>query len=135
MGASKRGFYLFCQLFYFEFFLCKWKLLQTNHISATGHQCFHFFQRNFKVEAAFLHSGNVFFNILHPASTNRFSSYWKHYFLVSAISLLVETIIGIRRKRFWEKQLVYWTTEILASGNHFFPHFSETFASDSLFSV
>ena len=41
-------------------------------------------------------------------------------FLVSAILLLVETIIGIRRKQFWEKeiiaaieQLMFWLMEII----------------------
>ena len=40
--------------------------------------------------------------------------------MVSAISLLVETIIGIRRKQFWEKELIlasgqriYWLVEII----------------------
>ena len=55
----------------------------------------------------------------------------KVFFLVSAILLLVETVIGIRRKRFWEKdlilasgQLIFWLLE-----NIFFLHFLETIAS------
>ena len=71
--------------------------LKTTHIPVSGHQ---FFQRFLKVEAAFPHTGNVFFNDLRPASANGFSAWWKQYFLVSAISLLLETIIGIRRKQF-----------------------------------
>ena len=74
--------------------------LKTNHIPASGHQFFQFFQRFFKVEAAFLFSGNIFFNILHQARADGFSAEWKQYFLVSAISPLVETNIGIRRKQF-----------------------------------
>ena len=52
------------------------------------------------METASLYSGNIFLNILDQASANGFSAQWKHYFLVSAISLLVETIIGISRKQF-----------------------------------
>ena len=44
------------------------------------------------MEGAFPYNGNIFFNILYPASANEFSAYWKQYFLVDAISLLVETI-------------------------------------------
>ena len=39
-------------------------LVETNHIPASGHQYFWFFQRFFNVEVAFPYSGNVFFNIL-----------------------------------------------------------------------
>ena len=111
----------------FRVFFCKWKLslklggspfLKTNYIPASGHQFFQLFRRFFKLEAAFPDSGNVFFNIFHPTSGNGFSAWWKHYILVSAISLLLETIIGIRRKQFWEKelilargQLIFWLEE------------------------
>ena len=74
---------------------------------------FSLFQRFFKVEAAFSYSGNVFFNIFHPASANRFSGLWKQYFLVSAIALLEKTIIGIRRKQFSEKELVIASGQLI----------------------
>ena len=61
---------------------------------------FSIYQRFFKVEAAFQCSQNVFFNILYPASADGFSALMKQYFLVRATSLLVETIIGVRRKQF-----------------------------------
>ena len=75
------------------------------------------------MEAAFPHTGNVFFNDLRPASANGFSAWWKQYFLVSAISLLLETIIGIRRKQFREKEL------IIASGHLTFRLVEITFFS------
>ena len=123
-----KRFYLFCLLFYSEFFSVSGNLLKlgespflkTNHIPTSGHQFFQLFQRFFKVEAAFPYSGNAFFNGLHPASPNGFSAQRKQYFLVSAISLLVETIIGIRGKQFWEKEfiiargkLTLWQVEII----------------------
>ena len=65
-----------------------------------GTNLFQYFQRFFKVEVYFLARANVFINILHPASANGFSAKWKQYLLVSAFSLLVETITGIKRKEF-----------------------------------
>ena len=67
---------------------------------------FDFFQTFFEVEAGFPNSGNVLFNILHLASANGFSVYCNQNFLVTAILLLVETIIGIRRKQFSNKELI-----------------------------
>ena len=56
-------------------------------------------------------------------------------FLVSAISLLAETIIGTRKKKFSEKelilasgQLIFWLVDII-----FFLPFSETLANNSCF--
>ena len=104
--------------------------LQTNHIPSSGRQFFQLYQRFFKVEAAFSYSGNIFFNILHPVSANGFYAQWEHYFSVSANSLLAETIFGIRRNQFLEKELIQWTIDFLGSGNHFFLYFSETLTSD-----
>ena len=64
-------------------FFCKWKLLlqlgdspllTMNHIPASGHEPFQFFQRFFKVEKAFPYSRKVFFNILHRASGDGLSA-------------------------------------------------------------
>ena len=140
---QKRGFYLFCLLFYSELFS-----VSGNHYWNQGEahfemrtiflpletNFFNFFQIFFKVEAAFPYSENIFFNILHPASANAFSGQWKQYFLVSAISLLVETIIGIKKTILRERaHSCQWRTDFPASGKHFFLHFSET--SASFFSV
>ena len=51
------------------------------------------------------------------------STLWKQYFLVSAISLLVEIIIGIRRKQFWEKAHLLMDNWFPVSGNHIFSPF------------
>ena len=48
--------------------------LKANQIPATRHLFFQFFQRYFKVEAAFSYSGNVIINIFHSASANKFSA-------------------------------------------------------------
>ena len=72
----------FLSVLHSKFFFCKWKpllklggspFLKMNHIPASGNQFFQFFQRIFKVEAAFPYSGNAFFNILDPDSANGFS--------------------------------------------------------------
>ena len=130
---QKRGFYLFCLLFYSELFS-----VSGNHYWNQGEAHFEmraiflpletnffiFFQIFFKVEAAFPYSENVFFNILHPASANAFSGQWKQYFLVSAISLLVETIIGIKKTILRERaHSCQWRTDFPASGKHFFSIF------------
>ena len=90
-------FICFIYSFIPSFFFCNWKLLlkfggspflQRNHIPASGHQFFQFFQRFFKFKAFFPHSENMFFNILHPAGANGVSAKWKQHFLVRAISLL-----------------------------------------------
>ena len=85
---------------------------------------FNFFQIYFKVEAAFPYSGNLLINILYPASSNGFSAQWKQYFLVSTISLLLEIIIKIRKKVLGETpHYCQYTTDFLASGNHFLSFF------------
>ena len=61
---------------------------------------FNFFGVFLKWKQLFRIVETYFFNILHPALANGLSAKWKQYFLVSAISLLVETIVGIRRKQF-----------------------------------
>ena len=106
----------------FPAFFSWWKLLlilgpsqflKTTHIHASGHHVFRFFQRFFEVEAAFPNSGNVLFNILYPASANGFSVYCNQNFLVRAILLLVETIIGIRRKQFSNKELISASEQLI----------------------
>ena len=61
---------------------------------------FDFFQRNFKVEPAFLYKGSTFFNksSIRLVETDFLSS--GKYSLIRAIFLLVETIIEIREKHF-----------------------------------
>ena len=55
--------------------------------------------------------------------------------------LLVKTIIKIRRNQFLkniptsESIFLQGETNLLASGDHFFLHFSETLGSDSFFPV
>ena len=58
--VSFRVFFLLVQKLLLK--LVESQFLNTNHISASGHQFVHFFERFFKVEAAFLFRGNVFFN-------------------------------------------------------------------------
>ena len=77
-----------------------------------------------------------------PVDTNFFNSFrdffshtdflpqWKQYFLVNAISLPLETIIGIRRKQFWEKELIFSGGQLIFwLGESIFLHFSGTPAS------
>ena len=82
---GNKVFICFCVLFYSEFFSVSgnyyWNqgevhFLKTNHIPAMT-PIFPIFQGFFKVEAAFLNSGNIFFNILHPVSVSGFSAQWK----------------------------------------------------------
>ena len=47
-----------------------------------------------------------FQQILYPAIANGFSVLWKEHFLIIAIFMLVETIIGIRGKHFSKKKLI-----------------------------
>ena len=117
--ASGNEFFFADSTVLFWGFSCYWRLLlklgksqfsKTNYILASGRKYFKFFQRFCKVEANFSESGKVFFNTLHLASANRLSGYRKQYFLVRAILLLVETIIGITRKYLSKNDL------ILASG-------------------
>ena len=97
-----------------------------------------FIQIFLKVEAAFWYSGNLYFNILYPMQLVQtdFLLSGNSIFLVRAILLLVETIIGIRRKQFPNKKLIVasgqmkrhfqWNpllrlvqTDFLARGNRF----------------
>ena len=83
------------------------------------------------MEAAFLYNENRFFNILYqPKLQIDFLPSGNSIFLVSAISLLVETIIGIKRKQFWEEDVIFDSGQLI-----FLLHFPETLASDSLFSL
>ena len=106
----KRGneyFYVFLCIVLFRVFFCKWKLLlklggsqffKDDPYSCQWTPFFSIFKRFFKVEATFPYGGNLFFNILHlPSGNSTFLSVLFHW---------VETIIGIRRKQFWEKELI-----------------------------
>ena len=80
----KRGneiFICFLSIVLFRIFFCKWKLLLklrgSQSFKDEPYSCqwtliFSIFQRFFKVEAAFPYGGNVFFNILYPASETDF---------------------------------------------------------------
>ena len=135
LETQKRGFYrFFCVQFYSEFFFCKCKLLfklgGSQFFKDEPYSCqwtpfVSIFQRFFKVEAAFPYSGNLFLNILHLPG--------------------VETIIGIRRTLFREKELIlasrqlfFWLVEIIFSpfcGDpcHFFRLVEKYFSRKSLF--
>ena len=97
------------------------QFLKDKPYSCQWTSTFSIFQRFFKVEAAFLYSENRFFNTLYPPKLQTdFLPSGNSIFLVSAISLLVETIIGIKRKQLWEKdvifdsgQLIFWLVEII----------------------
>ena len=124
-------FICFCLSFYSEFFSVSENyysnqgeahFLKTNHIPASGHQFFQYFQRFFKVEAAFPYGGNVFFNILHLASKNEFSSQQKQYFFR-------QCNFSASRNHYWNKERIVlrkrahycqWTTDFPASENNFF---------------
>ena len=101
--------------------------LRTNHTSANGQLLFSIFLEIFEKEAIFSYSGNLFFNILHPASASGFFDQQKKYIFVRAILLLVETIIGIRSKQskkeliLASEQMIFQLVKII-----FFLHFSET---------
>ena len=73
------------------------QILTTNHILASGHYFFRFFQTFFKVEAVLPYSGSLFFNILYRANANGFSAYGNSILLVRAILLLLEIINVIKR--------------------------------------
>ena len=82
---------------------------------------FNFFRGFLKWKPLFIIAKTYFSISIHPASANGLSAYWKQYFLVSAISVLAKTITGIRRKQFWEKdliiasELIFWLVEIFFS--------------------
>ena len=71
--------------------------LKTNHIPASGHQFFSFFQIFFKVETVLPYSKSIFFNINYPASVNEFAAYGNSIFLFKATLLLLEIISVIER--------------------------------------
>ena len=71
----------FLSIVLFRVFFCKWKLLlkliqffKDEPYSCQWKPIFSIFHRFFKVEAAIPYNGNIFFNILHPASTDGFSA-------------------------------------------------------------
>ena len=77
----------------------------------------------FKVEATFPYSGNAYFNkfFIGLVETDFLSS-GNSAFLIRAIFLLVEAIIGIGRKQFSKKQLIiasgqliFWVAETIFS--------------------
>ena len=134
-------------LFYSEFFLLVETIIKTWRKSIfkdeiyscySKHQLFQFFSeilRSFKVEETFPYSGNAFFNksFIRLVETNFLSS--GNCFFISAIFLLVEAIIKVMGETVLKERAYYclWTTDFLASGNHFFLWFSETPVSDSSF--
>ena len=79
-------------------FSTKWKQCFSSELFSCFF--FDFFQRNFKVEPAFLYKGSTFFNksSIRLVETDFLSS--GKYSLIRAIFLLVETIIEIREKHF-----------------------------------
>ena len=74
-----------------------------------------------------------FQQILHSVGGNGFSVLRKQCFLIRAIFLLMEAIIGIMRKTVFKERAYYcqWATDFVASENHFFLYFLETSASES----
>ena len=96
-------------------FSYKWKLLlklggsqflKTKVIPARRRQFFRYFQRfqNFlKWKQLFCTVEMHFQQIFHLASGNEFSVSWKQCFLIRAIFLPVEAIIGIRRELIFKK--------------------------------
>ena len=105
--ASENEFSVYWKqyFFYSKFFLLMeniteiWvnQILKTNHISASRHHFFRFFQIHFKVEAVLRYNKSTFFNIFYPAGTNQFSGYGNCIFWVRAILLLLEIISVIKR--------------------------------------
>ena len=87
------------------------------------------------MEATFPLIGNVFFSKFYTrvVETDFLSS--ENYFLTGAIFLLVETIIGIRRKQFSKKKLILASGQLISRPlkTIFSLHFLETPASDSFF--
>ena len=97
-----------------------------NYIPDTGHQYFVLFKTFFKMEVAFLYCKNVFsISFIRLVQTDFLPS-GNSIFLVRAIFLLVETIIGIRRKQFSKKEI------ILVSGQLIFWLVETTFSTKSL---
>ena len=81
-----------------------------------------FFQKCFKVETAFPYSGNIFFNIFHPASGNKFCAYWKQYFFG-------QSYFAASRNHYWNQEKIVlkerayscqWTTDFQVCEKHCF---------------
>ena len=115
-------------------FFCQWKILsklggsqflKTRHIPAIVNTNFFIFflelLRFFKVEETFPYSGSAFFNkfFIWLVETDFLSS--GNCFFISAIFLLVEAIIKVMGETVLKERAYccQWTTDFLASGNHF----------------
>ena len=108
----------------------------TNHIPISGHQFAQFFRFFLKWKQLF-RIVETYFSIL-------FTWLVQTDFLPSGNSIFGECYFTASGNHYWNKEKTvlrerdhccYWTTDFLANGNHFFLHFLETFARDSLFSV
>ena len=108
----------------------------TNHIPVSEH---HFFQ----ILRVFFKQKQLF-----PIVETYFSIFFTWLvqtdFLPNGNSIFGESYFTASRNHYWNKEetvlrvrahCCYWTTDFLGNGNHFFLHFSETLARDSLFSV
>ena len=108
-----------------------------NHIPASEHQLFQFFQRFFKVKADFPYRGKAFFNksFVRLVKTDFLSSgniifdLFLFYFPIGGNHYWNQ-----EKKVFKEKAYSYsWTTDFLAGGNHYFSYFSDTPTNVSFF--
>ena len=108
----------------------------TNHIPVSGHQFFQFFRYFLKWKQLF-RIVETYFSIF-------FTWLVQTDFRLSGSSIFGECYFTASRNHYWNKertvlreraQCCHWTTYFLANGNHFFLHFSETLARDSLFPV
>ena len=87
--------------------------------------------RLFNVKAIFPYSGNTFFNRSHIWLVEADFLSGGNCFLIAAIFLLVEAIIGIREESVFKGKAYYcqWATDFLASGNHFLLYIFQRFFS------
>ena len=152
----------------FQVFLCQWKLLlklgrsqflKTNHIPASGHQCFEFFRDFLKLEQLFRKVETYISTIFHPASGNELEEtiirilekyfskkelnsasgqliicQWKLFSSIisgSSQLLLVEAFFSLTEAQFEELILASEQLIFWLVETIFFLHFSETPASDS----
>ena len=116
-AASECSFFFKWNIFFSHSFS---QILKTNYIPVSGQQFFQLFSNIFKMEAVLLYSKSVFFNILYPASPNKFSAHRNSIFLVGAILLLLGIISVIRRQwQFFSSSGNVYFNEIfiLAGGN------------------
>ena len=108
--------------------------LRTSHTPASGHLFFQFFQRFSKEKQFFCIVETYFLISLNRLVQKDFLLSGKSIFLVRAILLLVETIIGIKSKQSKKElilatgQLIFWLVETIFSF-----HFLEAPASNSFF--